>query len=290
MSKMAMAPSACKICGSSNLRAMCTKESAHYYLCRDCALILQYPPPDGSAMQAYADEQYASGLYRDYVEARPMKLIHFRRRLESLQPLLRPGRLLDIGCSCGYFLEIAAEHGYDVHGVEFSSTAISAAADSVRARILQGTLEDMPRDQKGSFDVVSAFDLIEHIDQPGPFLDAVAEFLRPGGKVVICTPDSEHFLRYVMGSRWPMLQPMQHLSIFSRRSLQTALEKSGFTEVRLGTAYKTLSAAYLVDQIRTLNPILSKAMRACLGIFPTSFVTSYRQVNIGEIFAVATRK
>jgi 2-polyprenyl-3-methyl-5-hydroxy-6-metoxy-1,4-benzoquinol methylase len=151
-------------------------------------------------------------------------------------------------------------------------------------------LEDMPRDQKGTFDVVSAFDLIEHIDQPRPFLRAVAEFLRPGGNVVICTPDSEHFLRYVMGSHWPMLQPMQHLSIFSRRSLRTALEQSGFTDVRMGTAYKTLSAAYLVDQIRTLNPVLSKAMRVCLSVVPSSVVTAYRQVNIGEIFAVATRK
>jgi 2-polyprenyl-3-methyl-5-hydroxy-6-metoxy-1,4-benzoquinol methylase len=290
MSENNRAPGTCKICGSSNLRPMCTKERAHYHICRDCALIFQYPPPDGSAMQAYADEQYASGLYRDYVEARPMKLMHFRRRLESLQPLLQTGRLLDIGCSCGYFMEVAAERGYDVHGVEFSSTAISAAADTVRPRILQGMLEDMPHNQKGTFDVVSAFDLIEHIDQPTPFLRSVAEFLRPGGKVVICTPDSEHFLRYVMGSRWPMLQPMQHLSIFSRRSLRTALEQSGFTDVRMGTAYKTLSAAYLVDQIRTLNPVLSKAMRACLSVVPSSAVTAYRQVNIGEIFAVATRK
>jgi 2-polyprenyl-3-methyl-5-hydroxy-6-metoxy-1,4-benzoquinol methylase len=286
----ALVPSVCKICGSTNIRLLSTKERAHYYLCRDCALIFQHPPPQPNAMQAYADEQYTSGLYRDYVEARSMKLAHFRRRLQSLQPLSPAGRLLDIGCSCGYFLEVAAESGYDVHGIEFSPGAIAAAHSSIRPRIMRGRLEDLPADQAGSFDVVSAFDLIEHIDEPQPFLRKVSRLLKSGGHVLISTPDSEHFLRFVMGARWPMLQPMQHLSIFSRRSLRLALEQSGFTNIRIGVAYKTLSASYLVDQIRTLNPLLSNTLRACLKILPSSAVNSYRQVNIGEIFAVATRK
>ena len=65
-------------------------------------------------MVAWADSEYASGAYRDYVESRPMKIRHFEDRLADVGARVRPGRLLDVGCSCGYFLEVAASHGFDV--------------------------------------------------------------------------------------------------------------------------------------------------------------------------------
>ncbi len=73
-----------------------------------------------------------------------MKIRHFEDRLGDIGDRVKPGRLLDVGCSCGYFLEVAASRGFDVHGVEFSKSAIAAARPDVRDRIFQGTLENMP--------------------------------------------------------------------------------------------------------------------------------------------------
>lgn len=240
-------------------------------------------------MVDYVDTEYERGLYREYVEAREMKLDHFADRLRRISPALpRGGALLDVGCSCGYFLETAARHGYDVHGVEFSKTAISAADPSVRSRIIQGSLEELPLDHRSHYDVITAFDLIEHLDQPKQFLARASELLKPGGKLVLSTPDAGHFLRYVMGSRWPMLQPMQHLSIFSDKTLRVALHETGYTEVRVETAYKTISYEYLFNQLRLLMPLTYSAARVASVLLPSRFMRKYRRVNIGELLAIAT--
>jgi SAM-dependent methyltransferase len=280
-------PGACPICTGGPVRFYCHKEPASYYACRACGLIFQHPLPEAGAMQQWADAEYASGAYQDYVAARAMKLGHFEARLRDLDGRLPPGRLLDIGCSCGYFLEVAAAHGFDVRGVEFSRSAIAAASPAIRPRIFEGTLDAMPAD--GLFDVVSAFDLIEHVPDPRAFLRRCAALLKPGGTLLISTPDTDHLLRFVMRSRWPMLQPMQHLFLFSRRSFESALRAEGFGEVAMSAAYKTLSFDYLIDQIQSLNPVLSRTLGALGRVLPASVRRTYRRVNIGEFLAVARR-
>jgi SAM-dependent methyltransferase len=238
-------------------------------------------------MAAWADNEYTSGAYQDYVAAKAMKTRHFEDRLADLGDRIRPGRLLDVGCSCGYFLEVAAARGFDVQGVEFSRNAIAAASETIRPRIVRGALEDLP--EVGSFDVISAFDIIEHVQDPRGFLRRCARLLKRGGTLVLTTPDSGHVLRRLMGSRWPMLQPMQHLHLFSRRGLVEVIRSEQFEDVRAGTAYKTLSVEYLLDQIRTLNPFLSRMLGAATRVAPASVLRRYRRVNIGEILATARR-
>jgi 2-polyprenyl-3-methyl-5-hydroxy-6-metoxy-1,4-benzoquinol methylase len=238
-------------------------------------------------MSTWANEEYTAGAYREYVEARPMKIRHFEHRLSDLGDRLRPGRLLDVGCSCGYFMEVAASRGFDVQGVEFSRSAIAAALPSLQPRIFEGTLEEMP--VNGLFDVVSAFDLIEHVHDPRVLLRRCAELLKPGGTLIITTPDAGHFLRVMMRSRWPMLQPMQHLFLFSRCALATVLRAEGFDEISVDTAYKTVNVQYLIHQIRPLNPLLSMILSTLARAVPGPVLRHQRRVNIGEMLAVARR-
>jgi len=145
----------------------------------------------------------------------------------------------------------------------------------------------MPVD--GLFDVVSAFDLIEHVPDPRGLLRQCASLLKPGGILLISTPDTEHFLRYLMRSRWPMLQPMQHLFLFSRQALASVLRAEGFEDISVDTAHKTLSVDYLINQIKPLNPLLSGVLGALARAVPASTLRKYRRFNIGEILAVARR-
>jgi len=137
--------------------------------------------------------------------------------------------------------------------------------------------------------VVSAFDLIEHVPDPLAFLRRCAHRLKPGGVLLISTPDTGHFLRPLMRSRWPMLQPMQHLFLFSRSALDRALRTEGFDQVEVETAYKTVSIEYLIDQIKPLNPVLSRALDVLCRAAPTSVLRKYRRINIGEMLSVARR-
>jgi 2-polyprenyl-3-methyl-5-hydroxy-6-metoxy-1,4-benzoquinol methylase len=283
----AQAPPTCAVCVDSIADHYCRKEEADYYICRQCGLIFQHPLPTRSSMVEWADDAYASGAYRDYVEARPMKIRHFQDRLADLGARIKPGRLLDVGCSCGYFMEVAKSRGFDVQGVEFTPGAIAAASADMRPRIFQGVLETMP--ENGLFDVVSAFDLIEHVPDPRGFLRRCGGLLGAGGTLVISTPDTGHVLRFLMQSRWPMLQPMQHLFLFSRQAIERALAAEGFHDIHVDTAYKTLSLEYLINQIKPLNPLLSHVLDTVTRAMPPSILRKYRRINIGEILAVARR-
>ncbi len=123
MAVAASAPS-CPICLAAQTAPYCQKQQAYYSICNSCGLTFQHPLPSSRSMSTWADAEYTSGAYHDYVAARPMKLRHFEQRLDDIGDVVRPGRLLDVGCSCGYFTEVAAMRGFDFHGVEFSSSAI----------------------------------------------------------------------------------------------------------------------------------------------------------------------
>ena len=170
--------------------------AASYYLCRGCDTVFQHPLPTPEEMVRYADTQYREGVYRDYVRAREMKHEHFRARLEEFgKRFPPPGLLLDLGCSCGYFLDVALERGYDAYGVEFSEEAIAAAQSGTRERIRRGNVNEAASDHPAEYGIVTAFDIIEHVENPVTFLEEIAGMLVPGEGAVLTTPDTGHALR-----------------------------------------------------------------------------------------------
>jgi 2-polyprenyl-3-methyl-5-hydroxy-6-metoxy-1,4-benzoquinol methylase len=278
------------ICGSDAIDRHCRKPPATYYRCQACSFIFQHPAPVPEDFHAYADTEYeAGGLYREYVRAKPMKLEHFRRRLTAIQTHLPKGRLLDVGSSCGYFLEVAAEAGYDVQGLEFSKNAIAAAAPHIQPRISRARVDEIAGEREGSYDVITAFDIIEHLERPLVFLAQARRLLGRDGRLVLSTPDASHWLRYVMGARWPMLQPMQHVSLFSGQALRMALTNTGFRTTILGPAHKVLSWEYLIGQVSALNPLLHSTLNRATRLIPRRTMQAWRDINIGELLVIAAK-
>lgn len=87
-----------------------------------------------------------------------------------------------------------------------------------------------------------------------------------------------------------MLQPMQHLTIFSEKALLLALQATGFEVVLSEKAHKTLSFAYLVNQIQELNPVLSTTLKTVGRLVPRGTMNRYRHVNIGELLVIANKR
>ena len=279
----------CMICRSEVIERHCLKPPATYYRCRGCSFIFQHPAPAPEDFHAYADSEYETGMYREYVLAKPMKLEHFRRRLKAIQAHVPKGRLLDVGCSSGFFLEVAAEAGYDVQGLEFSKNAIAGAAPHIQPLITKARVDEIACEREGSYDVITAFDIIEHLDQPLVFLTQARRLLRRDGRLVLSTPDAGHWLRYVMGARWPMLQPMQHISLFSGNALLLALTNTRFRPTVLCPAHKVLSWEYLIGQVSALNPLLHSALTLATRVIPRRSMRAWRDINIGELLAVAAK-
>jgi SAM-dependent methyltransferase len=245
--------------------------------------------PLGTEMEAYADAEYESGVYKSYFAARRLKIATAERRLADIERLTPYKRLLDIGCSIGFFMETAQQRGFDVTGIEFSQVAISMAVPVVKDRILRGDVNQLLTQAETRYDVVTAFDIIEHTHDPIAFVRDIHRCLAPGGLLVLSTPDTGHFLRRAMGRAWPMLQPMQHTVLFSRGAMVEMLIAAGFAEVQSCTAAKILTIDYLGEQLEELNPLLVRVYKGMSWILPAQLRTRPLSVNIGE-FVVFARK
>ncbi len=276
---------------------MCTQEArpryvkrlVQYWECSGCGLLYQNPLPAAGKMRAFADAEYSSGVYQEYVRARELKYATFRDRVALIKQYASGGRLLDVGCACGYFIDVALEAGYDAYGVEFSTAAISQASPEARRRIIQGNIDQMKVETVEQFDVITAFDIIEHSLDPLKFLLQLHSLLCPGGCLMATTPDARHLLRFLMGERWPMLQSLQHTFLFSRRSLRLALERSGLRVATLRHATKCLTIDYLAGQIEAHNPGLHRVYRALSPLIPHALRQHPFEMKIGEMLAVAVR-
>jgi 2-polyprenyl-3-methyl-5-hydroxy-6-metoxy-1,4-benzoquinol methylase len=260
---------------------------ATYYRCGACETLFQHPMPTLEAMRDYVEREYSSGVYSDYVSAAALKSLTFSARAARILRRTGPGRLLDVGASCGYFVDEALKAGFDAYGLELSSEAVASAPEPLRARLTIGDVNTLERRGESAYDVVTAFDIIEHTFNPVAFLESLRRVARPGSTIAITTPDTGHFLRYVLGARWPMLQPMQHTVLFSSRSLSMALAQAGFTDITVEPAYKTLTADYLAGQVAMYLPAAVRLYRSASGVVPAAIRERPVSINIGELLAFA---
>jgi 2-polyprenyl-3-methyl-5-hydroxy-6-metoxy-1,4-benzoquinol methylase len=174
------------------------------------------------------------------------------------------GRILDVGCSSGLFLELARREGWGPHGVELSERAVKAAKRNFGLNAFCGTLAQA-RFPDASFDAVTLWDDIEHFDDPKADLVEVARVTRPGGVLVISTPNCAslfhaigHLMqRLTLGHARPLLQllyPDKHNTYFSPPTLAAMLRGAGFRVVA--------RAGFAAHPGRWLRARVSPALRA----------------------------
>jgi SAM-dependent methyltransferase len=157
----------------------------------------------------------------------------------------------------------------------------------VRTRITHGDVNTLLSTDARQFDVVTAFDIIEHTFDPAAFLDDVGRLLAPSGLLALSTPDTGHWLRRLMRSRWPMLQPHQHTFLFSQPAMRALLRDHGYEPVLVETARKVLTVDYLFGQLRQTNPTLVRYLDRAKRLLPAALRHREIAINIGEMFVCA---
>ncbi len=246
--------------------------------CRGCGLGILPGPSRGDVTATYADG--ADAMYVLQAEER----IRNAHRLLRLVP--RGGRLLDVGCACGFLLVAARERGFSVQGVELSAWAAEYARREFGLSVWQGSLEDAPL-EPGTWDVVVMADVIEHLDDPRAALAKIHQLLVPGGRVLILTPDLGSLAARVAGAHWWGLLD-DHYHYFTRSALRRLLETEGFAVQRVVALDREFSVGYWVYKLSQYSPRLQRA-----GAALTRMLHLYRlrvPVNLGDQMACIAQK
>lgn len=137
-------------------------------------------------------------------------------------------RLLDVGCASGAFIKIANKLGVHAEGVEPMAFPARAATAS-GLKVTEGYLEDLNLPEE-SFDVVTLFEVIEHLKNPVSLLKECRRILRPGGLMIVKTGNTDSWTVRYMKERWDYFCPaIGHISFFNPRSMKVLAERTGFT-------------------------------------------------------------
>jgi 2-polyprenyl-3-methyl-5-hydroxy-6-metoxy-1,4-benzoquinol methylase len=151
----------------------------------------------------------------------------------SVSPVIALGRLLDVGCAYGWFGEVARERGWDVAGVEAAEEPASAARNA-GLDVVTGTLENVAYPE-ARFDVVTLWDVLEHVPDIDGFLNEVRRVLKPGGLLALQSPNIRSVMARQAGADWSWLLLPHHVWHFTPSAMKATLERRGFAVEKLTT-------------------------------------------------------
>jgi SAM-dependent methyltransferase len=250
--------------------------------CCDCGLAFRShrPSPEELALlyRSASDQVYeAELLNRRRTAARHRQVVQ-RYRPEA-------GRILDVGCASGIFLKSMAEAGWKVFGVEPSSLQFDRARKLLgqHVQLSQCTLQEAKMPQ---VDVVTLWDVLEHVENPVGFMQLCASHLDSGGLLVLNVPRIDSPTARILGGRWPLLLA-EHLNYFTKQSLARCGEQAGLSLTHAGSRPVSFSLGYIAYRLQQHGiPGASFAERTLSKV---GLSRAAVPVRIGEMLAVMRR-
>jgi 2-polyprenyl-3-methyl-5-hydroxy-6-metoxy-1,4-benzoquinol methylase len=184
----------------------------------------------------FEGDKMAAGGYGDYTAQSGWRLEKSARQVREMEKAtgLRSGRVLDIGSGYGFFRIALRAVGFEDEGVEVSAFARAVAASSYGLETHPGVLDDHWEEWRGRYDIVTMFDLIEHVPDADVLMSQVAAIVRPGGFIGIKTPNIDCPEAEVFGPWYHSLK-REHLGFFSPASLTDVSQRTGFEPVSVAT-------------------------------------------------------
>ena len=257
----------CGLCGSARRELKFQDGPFSVVTCSSCDLTYVTPRLNDASLihEVYNESYWSSDAakvhgYTDYRADAPLYRKTYRRRLAVVRRHFpAPGRVLDVGCAAGYFLGVMQEEGWNVLGLE-PSDAIRLHAEELlgTANVRSGLLGQVELEE-ASFDLITMWDVIEHIPDPVGAVREVRRLLKPNGKLLIETQNVNSRAARVLGRRWQHYKHAEHIYHFNPKTLGRVLARGGFEIVEntpwLGGKYVSMN--FIAERAGRLHPVLS---------------------------------
>lgn len=261
----------CPMCGSARFEVAFEEPPYSVRRCAECGMGFVSPRRDERGLEGIyqADSYWRSESpktlgYSDYRADEELYLDSFRRRLDFvLRDGPRSGRALDVGFAAGFCMAALRERGFEVHGVEVSETIGSHARDHFGFDTVHfGTLDTAPYPD-GHFDLITMWDVVEHVPDPQALLERAHALLAPGGLLVIETQDIDSRFARTLGPRWHHYKHAEHIYHFTPPTVTALLERSGFRVDTLTHRYggKYVSMHFIAERAARLHPVMTTVLK-----------------------------
>ena len=222
-------------------------------------------------------------------EVASVKKMTFSKRIQDIRQYVRSGKILDVGTASGFFLEVARDAGFEPFGIELSEYSGAIAARKFGGdHIHIGTLETAPF-PAGTFDAIAMSDLLEHVTDPIGVLRVANRLLKPGGYLLIMTPNTHSLSRRVMGKNWTHYK-LEHLNYGNPGSMGVMARNTGFRVASCRPAEKVMNLAYLRSQLCVyrhwvLTPVVRFLYALC-----RPFAAAPISLTMGEMVAILQKQ
>jgi SAM-dependent methyltransferase len=271
------------ICGSRSPRPVVMQKSGfNITRCKECGVgrtQVDHFDPAEHYSEGYFTGQ-VEGAYLDYRGSEATLRKEFREQLQFLVTLSPGGKLLEIGCAFGFFLQEAKAH-FDVHGFEMVEAAVDFCRKTGLAQVQQGGPTQDYLERHGPFDAIVMLDVIEHIDAVADTAALLTRYLAPNGVIVITTGDWNSLPARITGTKWRLMTPPLHLWYFTPRSLSAMFNNLGLQTAHLSHPWKLVPLELVLSQGLSMasirwRPVLPKMLRTA-GI-PANMFDAMRMV------------
>ncbi|MBM77813.1 MAG: hypothetical protein CL846_04970 [Crocinitomicaceae bacterium] len=217
----------CLICKSSILNDLVTFKAAHLTKCKKCNFVFSKKIP---SQQELIDHYDGYGR-NDYLS--PITIKRYNELLDEFEKFRKNGKIIDVGCGIGYFLEEAKKRGWEVYGTEYTDEAIKICKRK-GITMQQGKLNPNNYNLE-EFDIITSFEVLEHINNPIEELSNFYKILRKGGLVYLTTPNFNSISRYYLKSNYNVITYPEHLSYYTPKTIKYLFKKLNFKTLKIET-------------------------------------------------------
>ena len=231
----------CPVCGMKNILPLRKFKALHLYKCRDCAFVFDQRKPSNKEFT----DHYKQYSYSSLKECSPPTINSYNRLLDEFELYKKTGNILDVGCGQGDFLNEARKRGWRIFGSEYSESAVAL----LLSRGIKAEQGELTAKMYGDvqFDVITSFEVIEHINNSDTHFKLIYNKLRQGGLFYCTTPNFNALLRYLEKDSFPIICYPEHISFYTKTSLIHQAVLHGFNIKKIQTT--GLDLRRLKDQL-----------------------------------------